>query len=184
MEEIWKDVVGYEGLYQVSNLGRVKSFPRNNFKYGRILKPFIDKNGYQSVSLCKNNNISHKRVYRLVALHFVDNPLNKNEVDHINGVRNDDRASNLRWCTHTENCNFDLYKANSSKEGCWMYQRFYNLHPKAKRVAQCDKKGNVINIWSCAKEACDILSFTRSAISQCCTGKRKTYKGFVWKFVE
>lgn len=184
MEEIWKDVVGYEGLYQVSNTGKVKSFPRNNFKRGRILKPYIDKNGYQSVSLCKHNKITHEKIYRLVAKHFIANPFNKKEVDHINGIRNDDRAVNLRWCTHTENCNFELYKANSSKEGCWMYQRTLSLHPRARKIAQYNEKGDLLKVWCCAKDACDNLHLNRGAISECCHGKRKKHGGFIWKFIE
>ena len=100
--EIWRDVTGYEGLYHVSNLGRVKSL-HNNKEY--ILKPRRGKKGkgYFDVSLCKNGKHKTFRLNRLVALAFVDNPENKPEVDHIDTNKTNNRANNLRWVTSAEN---------------------------------------------------------------------------------
>lgn len=107
--EIWKDIEGYEGLYQVSNLGRVKSEDRwvNNhgtmeFRKGRVLKE-NDNRGYKLVNLCVNNKKFKAKVHRLVAEAFVPNPENKPEVEHYNCDRGDNRACNLRWVTRTEN---------------------------------------------------------------------------------
>ena len=114
INEIWKEVVGYEGLYQVSNLGRVKALPKDawngkgHFKTKeRILKVFLQKD-YERVHLHKDGKCSNKRVHRLVAEAFIDNPENKPYVDHINTIRNDNRVDNLRWVTHKENMNNPL----------------------------------------------------------------------------
>jgi hypothetical protein len=103
--EIYKDVVGYEGIYKVSNLGNVKrvlisrgvSKKNNNF-----IKPKNTK-GYNSVRLTTNNVTKHFYVHRLIALAFIPNPNNYPFINHINGVRNDNRIENLEWCTHSQN---------------------------------------------------------------------------------
>lgn len=108
--EIWKDIAGYEGLYQVSNMGRVKSLQkeRSNGKSfyitdEKILKATKDKEGYENVFLYKNKKFKVCKVHRLVAIAFIYNPKNKPEVDHINTIRNDNRVENLRWVTRSEN---------------------------------------------------------------------------------
>ncbi|PTI10711.1 hypothetical protein BU096_00640 [Staphylococcus xylosus] len=102
MEEVWKDVKGYEGLYQISNLARVKSFKRSK---PRILKPFINKDGYLNVEL--SNSISNKTmsIHRLVATAFIPNPNNKEQVNHIDEVKTNNDLSNLEWVTQKENMN-------------------------------------------------------------------------------
>lgn len=108
-EEDWRDINGFKGLYQVSNLGRVKSFDRmargsNNSKRlvrGRVLKMRTDKEGYHRVNLYKNGQAFNRHVHRLVAEAFI--PGSWETVDHINGVRNDNSVSNLRWASHTFN---------------------------------------------------------------------------------
>jgi hypothetical protein len=98
--EFWKEIKGYEGLYEVSSEGRVKSLGR---KPG-IMRPGLS-NGYLKVGLTKDGIRSRFRVHRLVAEAFIPNPDNKPEVDHINGDRKDNRVENLRWMTHQENNN-------------------------------------------------------------------------------
>ena len=98
--EVWKDVKGYEGLYKVSNTGKVKSFQRNREK---LLSDKYYENGYLRASLSKNKEKKKVLIHRLVAETFIPNPENKPEVNHIDGNKKNNNASNLEWCTHCEN---------------------------------------------------------------------------------
>ena len=113
-EEIWKDIKGYEGLYQVSSLGNVRRIDtimtvvtphKGTYKKtwrGKILK-VIPQNGYHAIDLCKGNKVERKSIHRLVAETFVPNPKNKLQVNHKNGVKTDNRVENLEWVTASEN---------------------------------------------------------------------------------
>jgi len=105
MFKIWKDIEGYEGLYQISNLGNVKSLIANMNRRKRLLKAKFEKDNYAYVSLYKNKIAKNKKIHRLVAQHFISNPENKLEVNHKNGIKTDNRVDNLEWCTRSENVN-------------------------------------------------------------------------------
>lgn len=146
--EIWKDVVGYEGLYKVSNLGRIfscsKIFHFNNggeCQKGLIIKkPYQDKDGYSRVNLTKCKRSKGFGVHRLVAMSFLDNPNNYNQIDHINGIRNDNRVENLRWCTCKMNANFELAKKNRS-------EAFKLSYKKGMRKSSCYNESRKIKIY-------------------------------------
>ena len=143
--EIWKPVVEYEGLYEVSSFGRVRSLDRYDGRgwriKGRILKPTIDKKGYLTVGLSKNNQRKAFKVHRLVALHFIPNIENKPEIDHINTIKTDNRVENLMWVTPKENSNnpITLVNKSESKKGI--------KNKRHQPVLQYDTNGNFIREW-------------------------------------
>ena len=177
MSEEWRDVVGYEGLYQVSDQGRVKSLERKVPKwYGertvkeRILKPTVVYGGYLTVNLCGDNK-KWFLVHRLVCEAFHENPGNKPQINHINEIKTDNRACNLEWCTVKENNNHGTRNARIAET-------------KSKPVVQYTLNGELIKVWSSATEAERRAGFDHSTISKVANGKRKTAYGFIWKYVE
>lgn len=111
--EEWRDVKGYEGLYQVSNLGRARSFHN---QYGRVLKPIRTTDGYSQVTLSKNGKLKATRLHILVAQAFIPNPENKPQVNHIDGNRANCHVDNLEWATSKENIQH-AYKIGLAKSG-------------------------------------------------------------------
>lgn len=106
MTEIWKDIAGYEGLYQVSNLGRVKSLPKQygfSYRPEKILAEVVDSHGYVVFNLRKDGRKKQVYLHRVVASTFIDNPFNYPQVNHLNGDKKDNRVENLEWCTAKQN---------------------------------------------------------------------------------
>ena len=165
MKEEFKDIEGFENLYQISNLGNVKSL---NIRKGRILKPTKDKKGYLVVELCNTKECKRKvcKVHRLVAQAFIENPQNLPQVNHIDEVKTNNAASNLEWCTNEYNINYGTRTERSAKK-------------RSKQVL-CTET-NVI--YPSIKEAAIQTGINDSDICRCCTGKRKTAYGYTWKYV-
>lgn len=184
MEEIWKDIKDFEGLYQVSNMGRVKSLARvilrNNGKKQtfkeKIIKQATNKQGYYQISLWKNGIEKRYLLHRLIAEHFIPNPENKPCIDHINTDPTDNRIENLRWCTYKENNNNPLTVKHRSKPRNWKIKGFE--HWKSKPVVQLTKKGELLKIYPNA------FSAEVYHINRCCDGERKTAGGYKWQYVD
>lgn len=172
MEE-WKDIEGYEGLYQVSSFGRIKSLNYNNTKQEKILQ-LLNNKGYNSICLSKHNIRKTYKVHRLVAEAFIPNSDNKPCIDHINTDKTDNRVENLRWCTHTENMNnpFTKEKYNGSN------------HHLSKSVLQFSINGDFIRKWDCVMDIKRELNYNNSNIGSCCIGRKKSSNGFKWKYYD
>lgn len=171
MNEIFKDVTGYEGLYQISNLGRVKSL-----KYDKFMTPAIS-NGYQRIGFTKNSIKKFYRVHRLVAQAFIPNPDNKPFVNHKDGVRDNNVVDNLEWCTISEN------EQHKYEVLGYEYPKGEN-NKMAIKVNQYNKSGEFIKTYGCIRDAERDLVINKSNIIECCKGIRKTAGGFIWKYTD
>lgn len=190
MEEVWKPIEGYEGIYEISNLGRIKSLSRDvKSCYGhiahrveRIKVPKKEHDGYMVVSLYKNSAMKTMNVHRLVAMAFVPNPHNypcinhkdENKTNNFVFVNHDGTVdyekSNLEWCTYKYNSNYGTAISRTASK-------------RRKKVVQYDISGNQIAIYNSIREAARLNGICESGISSCCSG-RKNYGivgGFVWK---
>ena len=173
MMEKWKDIKGYEGLYQISNLGRVKSLPR--IKYGRIkvsretiLVPIlIKKDGYYQVNVYLNGIRKKFSIHRLVAQAFIPNPNNYPVVNHKDETQDNNNVDNLEWCTVAYNTSY----------GTAIERRTAKC---IKTVYQYTKENEFIKEWDSAKQAEIKGGFISSHIGSCCNGKRNTHKGYKW----
>ncbi len=176
MKETWKDIVGYEGLYQVSNFGRVKSLERYRSNHGKqqlisesIKSTRKDKQGYLLLDLYKDNKQKTVRVHRLVAEHFLNNPDNKETVNHIDGNKENNNVMNLEWSTFKEQ-NEHLYKNNLKSK------KNIDKAVKAMNKAQAKKVKCLNNgvIYESASEAARTVGISGSLIMRCCRGERKS----------
>lgn len=165
--EIWKNIKGYEGLYQISNMGRVKSLKWNK---KRILKPAAWGTGYLFVVLSSRGKRKNLAVHRLVCEAFHENPEGKPQVNHINEDKTDNRACNLEWCTRKENINHGTRNERSGKT-------------QSKPIGQYTPCGELIKIWPSTIEAERQGGFNSGNISSVANGKRKTHKSFIWKYI-
>ena len=180
--ECWKPIKDYEGIYEVSNYGRVKSLERVIYNSGtknglytiheKIIKQRINKKryGYCELSLHKNGKEKRFKVHRLVAEAFIPNPNNLPEVNHIDGNKENNHILNLEWVTPSEN------QKHRHKLG--------NNKTSQKRVGKFDKDGNLIVKYDSIIEAATLEGSPRVSIDNVLQGRRYTLKGFVWKYLD
>lgn len=168
--EHWKAIAGYEGIYEVSDLGRVKSLGNNKSRKEKILKPRKYSCGYYLVNLCKDGVAKQCLIHRLVADAFIPNPNNLETVNHKDEVKTNNSASNLEWMSQKDNLNYGT-RNNRVAEA------------NSKQVQMLDKKtGELIATFPSINEAERITGIPRSNISSCCLSKRKSSGGYVWKY--
>lgn len=176
--EIWKDIKNYEGLYQVSNLGNIRSFPRRGTR-GKILSPGFTKKGYLQVSLVKNGKGHPYRVHQLVGKNFIENPQKKEQINHKNGIKTDNRVENLEWCTNSENMEHSWNIGLRSKNKSYHYGKDNVL---SVIVDQYSLNNIFIKRWFCIKDIEREYGFDNRNLSSCCRGKRPTAYGYKWKY--
>ena len=184
MKEEWRDIKDYEGLYQISNLGRVKSLNYNRTKKEKILKP-RNSQGYLHVTLVKNSKCKGFTVHRLVAMHFIENPNNYPEVNHKDENKQNNKVENLEWCTDKYNKNYGTrtQRASESRKG-----KCKGSKNERSRKVQCITTGKKFNT---IKEAAEYYYVNYKHISTCCRGKRNycgkhpvTEEKLKWKYID
>lgn len=193
-----KKIKGFKG-YFVTDSGKVLSERHGGFKW---LKPSKGNKGYLRVILCKEGKKYNKSVHHLVAEAHIPNPENKACIDHINGVRTDNRLCNLRWCTAKENSNFPLAKKNMSeaKKGKCLSEEHKQKISVAmkgkvkgrskpegagkppKPVIQYTKNGDFVATYVSTCEASRLTKVHQGNICKCCGGKLNSAGGYIWKF--
>ena len=185
MTEIWKDIKDYENLYQISNLGRVKSLERkvknkNGYKVikEKILKNYIHNTGYYAVNLRKQCKIDIRLIHRLVAEYFIDNPKMYPIVNHKDGNKLNNNIKNLEWCTYKHNIN-EAYRLGLNK-----YTHNQNFKNKSKKVLQYDRENNFIKEYNSLREASKITGVCYNSISLNCLGKQNYAGDYIWRFKE
>lgn len=181
--EIWKPINGYVGMYEISNMGNVKSvdrigFQRNKFdrlsKYmfkGRHLKIQTQKNGYQTIDLSKNGKHERFLIHRLVAEHFLEHADGKDYINHIDSNPRNNHVDNLEWCTQSKNIKYS-------------YEQGRKIPPHQRKTGQFDIDGNLIKIWKSQTEAQRVLGIPQANIFKVCSGQRKSAGGYKWQYIE
>ena len=184
--EIWKTAIYdgeiYEGLYKVSNLGKILSLNYRRTGKAELLNPGTDKDGYFQVILYKNGESKTCKVHRLIAETFLENPENLPEVNHKDENKKnnfvflnedgsvDKKRSNLEWKNHRDNLNHGTHNERIAKAN-------------SKRVLQLSLSGELIREWDSTME-CGRNGFNQGAVAACCRGEKPQYKGFIWKYKE
>ena len=165
--ETWKPIDCYEGLYEVSDLGRIKSL-----KYGKekILKPWKTNDGYLQVALCKYGHIKCTYVHRLVAESFIQNPQGLETVNHKDEDKTNNTVSNLDWMSQRDNNNYGTRNKRAAES-------------LSKQVQMFDKStGELIATFPSIMEAERVTGIDQGSISKCCLGKYKSAGGYIWRY--
>lgn len=174
--EIWKNIKGYEGIYQISSCGRIK-----NITNGRIIKQHLNK-GYCIIGLHKDGNAKNFSVHRLVAEAFIPNPNSLPQINHKDENKENNSVDNLEWCTCLYNNNYGTRNKRISEYVKANHPSKYGKTCK-KPVLQIDKKtGDVIRKYESVSEAAVKNGFHQGNISWCCTGKRSEANGYIWRY--
>lgn len=187
--EEWKDVKGYEGIYQVSNLGNIRSLTRvikrGSGDYtikGQMLKLYLDGHGYVCANL-KNKVHRVEKVHRLVAIAFIDNPYNKPEVNHKDCNPQNNCVDNLEWCTHYENMQWMHDQGRARRTDEWLE----HLHESQRKFYKPVIATNIVTGKVLRFENLNDVKnfgFQPSCVCKCCQGERKQHKGYQFEYVK
>lgn len=185
--EKFKPIKGYELIYEISNIGRVKALSKTvstgfgRFQYypEKIMKSNVAGNGYMMVRLTNRSISKSFTLHRLVAIHFIENHDSLPIINHKDGNKINNNVGNLEWCDYS----YNLTHAYSTgiKTGAWR-GKFSTNHPKTKQIVQLDISGNTIKEWPSANEVASHYGFIANSLRGVCDHPYKTYKGFRWKY--
>jgi hypothetical protein len=178
--EIWKEIADFEGLYEVSNTGKIRSLKRNI-----IFKDRIDKYGYKKATLQNCGEIKHFTIHRLVAIAFIPNINNYPQINHKDGDKLNNNVSNLEWCTGKQNQRHAVNLGLRNVDHLIVISRTKkrSLNPNSKKVRQLTLSGEPIQDWECILDAAELLNINKSNISTCLIGRQKTAGGFKWAYI-
>ena len=169
--EQWKAIDGYEGIYEVSDLGRIKSLNYKRTRKEKILKPRKHTCGYLMVSLYKDGKVEQPKIHRLVAEAFIPNPNNLDTVNHKDEVKTNNTVTNLEWMSIKDNNNYGTHNKRVGES-------------LSKQVQMFDKStGELLATFPSTIEAWRVTGIHKSNISKCCLGKQKSAGGYIWKYL-
>ena len=195
MEEVWKDIEGYEGLYQISDCGRVRSLNYHSTGKPGYLKPRKSRKGYLRVVLCKNGDEKSFTVHRLVANAFLPNPGNLPQINHKDEIKTNNCVSNLEWCTNQYNQNYGSLPKRHRERMLGEKNTFYGKHHTKESIEKIINNSAFAKKVICVEtgitykstmEAQRQTGIPNSNISACCRGKYgfKTAGGYHWKYTD
>lgn len=181
MDEVWKDVEGYEGLYQISNKGRLRHLGSQRYPGVRIKTLRTNQDGYYRMQLSKHHKSKGRFIHRLVALAFIPNPENKPEVNHINGDKLDNRVENLEWCTNLENIRHAWKNGLVKGQNHGNYLRGKDAH-NARPIKALDDCGNVVATYDCITDASKAIGVGSPQIVRVLKGRRHHTRGLKFQY--
>ena len=180
MNEVWKDVEGYEGRYQVSNLGNVKSLRYGGRNEARNLVPKCNNSGRLWVELFSNGNKKCMLVHRLVAIAFIPNPNNYPQINHIDENPKNNCVENLEWCT----CQYNISTYFENHKDFFRNRKSTQTRKRRldSAIEQCELNGNLVSTWPNSREVEIQKKWSAWSIQECCRGNRKTAYGYIWRY--
>lgn len=182
MQEIWKDIVGYEGLYQVSNLGNVKSLNYGKKGYEKMIATKENSCGRLWVMLYKSGNAKPMQVHRLVGEAFIENPNKYPQINHKDENPKNNKVDNLEWCTASYNIKYSMDRHPER------YEKLRNTTTNRKgklkglKINQISFDGHIEKEWQNSNTVKIETGWSSSSITRCCRGERKTAYGFKWQY--
>jgi len=179
MDEIWKDIEGYEGRYQVSSFGNVRSLNYRNHGYAKNLTPKCNNSNRLWVELANSLGRKQFLIHRLVASAFIPNINNFPEINHKDENPQNNNVANLEWCTRKYNV---AYYYSRHPHGPYRKSTIRHGKRKGEAIDQIDKKGQIVKRWDNSRTIFLETGMSDWSISECCRGKRKSAYGYIWRY--